>query len=62
MSKPSTHCCECHGPFGEHIVAIRWPGSKREYCPPCWERVGQFRAVEELPKMRVIGAESEAAV
>ena len=48
MSKPATHCCECNGPFGEHALAIRWPGSKREYCAPCWESVGKGRAVIEI--------------
>ncbi len=56
MSKPATHCCQCRGPFGEHVVATRWPGSKDEYCLSCWNGVGQFRAVIE------IGAAQRAAV
>ncbi len=46
MKQPE-QCCVCHGGFGEHSVATRWPGGP-SYCEMDWEKVGKFRAVEDM--------------
>ena len=52
MTQP-VRCCVCHGlPDEDSGGFTRWPGSSREYCKMDWEKVGQFRAVEDMADRR----------
>jgi hypothetical protein len=48
MKDEIVRCCECRAYQREDVAFTRHPGSKRWYCPECWDTTGQFRAAAEI--------------